>query len=487
MSKDKNKISSDAESSKEATTTKTELNLGLSEILESEPGLDLGKHLNRLARRRGFDDEKEDKSSGTESDSKVMLFNEMAKEQRWQELLVICDRELSKKLDSDNTEAELNEKFYRLWWLKGQLELGQVPIGILSAPLDSVTRDLAECDSEAFSPEQEKLFAELKPFAAELLSQVARLLGFEKEGPLAITFIERAAKLDKKFEEELYEAANQILGKLKEVPAYKQSKEDKRFIDYLKETKQSTEPKTSEIIPDGTERKNRSVKAKTLQQEQPKEGEGSAQKRPLKLFGGAIILVCLCIYFLFFSAKELQHAPEETIAAGREPALSTPPFNRLRSLGHLDALLQQINKVESTDTASVEKQDLPKKEEQRELVNTEQPIEPPELKAIFSSENISKEAKEHRVIDKDFVKGFPGTGDPGVKAYFVKRFKEPKQYELLVDTKVMARPSFRAPVLVSIQAGKRVQVIEQLGPWLKLRSSKGQLGYILAQDAGEIS
>lgn len=60
------------------------------------------------------------------------------------------------------------------------------------------------------------------------------------------------------------------------------------------------------------------------------------------------------------------------------------------------------------------------------------------------------------------------------------------KYEILKDTKVFDAPSSDGMEISSLFKGDRINVVEKIDHWLKLRSLKGKSGFIRAQDAKAI-
>jgi hypothetical protein len=59
-------------------------------------------------------------------------------------------------------------------------------------------------------------------------------------------------------------------------------------------------------------------------------------------------------------------------------------------------------------------------------------------------------------------------------------------YRVLVNTSVLANPSYSAEVVGRLEPGDRVFVEGKLGRWVRLRSKRGRGGFVLAEDVAEI-
>lgn len=60
------------------------------------------------------------------------------------------------------------------------------------------------------------------------------------------------------------------------------------------------------------------------------------------------------------------------------------------------------------------------------------------------------------------------------------------RYEILINTSVMDRPSFKSKEVAELYVGDYIVVEARLGRWLRIRSVKGEPGFILAQDAEKV-
>ena len=70
-----------------------------------------------------------------------------------------------------------------------------------------------------------------------------------------------------------------------------------------------------------------------------------------------------------------------------------------------------------------------------------------------------------------------------LKSYEVEEFAPPKLFRTITSTEVLAAPSLLAKSLAHLEPQTPVHVTRKMGHWLELRSVKGKVGYIYAQDA----
>ena len=76
-------------------------------------------------------------------------------------------------------------------------------------------------------------------------------------------------------------------------------------------------------------------------------------------------------------------------------------------------------------------------------------------------------------------------GQP-VRSYEVQRYPSPVLFKTIASTQVLSAPSFLATSLVRLAPDTSIQVVSRMGQWLELRSTEGNRGFILAQDAQEV-
>ncbi|HQH26990.1 MAG TPA: hypothetical protein PLP17_06300 [Oligoflexia bacterium] len=73
-------------------------------------------------------------------------------------------------------------------------------------------------------------------------------------------------------------------------------------------------------------------------------------------------------------------------------------------------------------------------------------------------------------------------GSP-LRSFEVQQFNPPLRYRTITATDVLSAPSLLASTYARLEADIPVDVTARMGQWLELRSQKGQVGYIYAQDA----
>ncbi|NMC63977.1 MAG: hypothetical protein GYA55_12510, partial [SAR324 cluster bacterium] len=105
----------------DADTNESALDLGLSYLIKDDKA--------KTADSTGID--KGEDSVGTSEDK----FSLLAEKEDWEALSEISAKKIQGASSLDDAEA-------KLWWIKSQLHLKRVPVSILAAPLDSISREL---------------------------------------------------------------------------------------------------------------------------------------------------------------------------------------------------------------------------------------------------------------------------------------------------------------------------------------------------------
>lgn len=493
-----------------------------------------------------------DEAQLTETD--LSPYRKLAGQGSWNELMLLCEDRLN-TIEGEDSEA-------RLWWIKSQIELDAVPMSILSAPMDTATRNVSEDEISICGEEiDESRLAEVRRLALEVLQQGADKLAAIGDHATAVTFLHRSFKAGAPVSDKLLSCVESYQQELDDIPDYQRSAEQSESIEFLRELKDDLaahnehlqkEAKRAALLNMKTTAEEKQVDASTEQPDDIKHTSGlksvslesdhtdlssfGAVPERSKLWQRAIAAIgVVSVVVLFFaawkfgglnwigwvSASSERFAFEETSLVGIDvkPRLKFASLRRVGTLGHLDALYYDIGLQKNTaatdalsdilkQAAAAERAAAPvrtaapvtqvavsappaatrvvrhkKPAPSQPLVNTDEPAEPLEIRNILLSGGYRPEEASRPVIDENYVKSFPGGGQASKAGYPVYRFSPPKVYRVVATTRVLMRPSFRSGAKSELKAGSYIEVVEDLSIWLKLKSRKGQYGYILAQDA----
>lgn len=211
----------------------------------------------------------------------------------------------------------------------------------------------------------------------------------------------------------------------------------------------------------------------------PPSSEPADQKKSyLVPIMGFALLLGLGVLFYPNTEKRLEQAikPKQSPLASilNEPIVSEPkPIEINEKLKNLNKELREdlSNKPLKNESFTYE----PKKEEKTNKKPTL-----PKLEVAGVSENntvkLKGSGKETEYVDptKPFYRN--DKKEHNAKGWLGTR------YEVLVTTGVRPSPNLNAPIKVRLNPGDSVEVVNQFGIWLELRSKNGNSGYVLAQD-----
>lgn len=418
-------------------------------------------------------------------------FLALAQELKWEEVKLLAEKQLS----TSGEKQTVPEIEARLWWIKSQLASGSVPTSILSAPLDSASARILEIQRTSSGS---KVPEALTGFCGVLLQQLGELLFTNGERGLALSFFERAYRLDPTTGANLARHLKDEILKLRENPAAKHDLKLKakllKLEQGLKELEASNVDVDAATVPES--RTAAQVGAETFH---------APRSRPVP-WGALALMSALLIVSAWGWRSGLLHAylssQDPAVATSAlivrvDPLLVMPEMQRVSGVSNLDALYYDIDAGKPRADGKPQKEDravappvgaaVPAVERVSEsvgssqgkvTVNTSGPVEGPEFRDL-------KDEKEDLSLrrSQELFGGGTGRRDDAPQGFEVEKFDADKLYVVIAKTNVMARPSYQTAALAELQTGDKVLVESKLGPWLKLRSKHGQSGYILAQDA----
>jgi hypothetical protein len=402
------------------------------------------------------------------------ILQELAAKEKWNELSKACELELSN--DEKNIEA-------KLLWIKAQYKCKSIPIPILASSLDSVSLLVEASDSLGKD--------NLKKLCADLLHEVSLVLKCEDDKELAEVLSSRAEKI---------------------IPS-------NQFIE-------ERDPNSAKAYPnyDFVEARLRAKNEVVYQ-----EGNIARYSYRFGLLVTCLIIACSA-YYLFYSNSYSNYnldTASEMLSVNITPALLPPNIERLTGLSQLDAVYYEIeNKTEKIDNMIVQDvaQTLPIAADNRvsqsqdnntslshadnnkappvpklpvgntnvnvnralDVVDTSGPIEQGSnaYDNSYRSPLLEPEKQEDQAIELDFPPYKSNMSGKSNKQPSNKDQDLPKNlYVIVSPTRIMQEPSYWAKTRGDLEEGDRVEVLESLGKWLRIRTKKGRTGYILSQDA----
>lgn len=447
----------------------------------------------------------------TESQLTYNEYEKLAAAESWRELASLCESRCPPGRADENIEA-------RLWWIRSQLELRAVPLSILAAPLESCTRKLIEDSATTEEAVRELAHSTLLDLGEGLLRN--------SEWDLGASFVERATKLgssglklmrervsahvrNPKLPEQHKGRLQALCGEAQEGPAAAATS-----------AKMDTVPEAERLArfqAKMEERKGSAVNSSVLVTSPP------VQSTFLRWPAAAgIFLVILAALFLYrpdtlpnlLAMLDTSASPVAVNlnlgSVARSPQLIAPSSERVQTLSELDAIYYEFNQRGSagkrdaeavqptaaetvTEVAAaslvsspvatpieVAKLEGPASPPAPELRPTKPAKEKVDTSGPLESERDRRERSEPEATTSGLRDDLFGKGS------LRDAFRDGRIQRVIVRTKVMAEPSYRANVVDVLDIGARVEVVSKDGPWLKLRSRMGKPGYILAQDTEDV-
>jgi len=373
----------------------------------------------------------------------------------------------------------------RFWWVRASVALGSVPLSILAAPLETVTREIAEATKRGGSVDSELVGA-----ASELLVEVSGQLQEKGDHATALSFAERAFRLTGGASDTLARVVARVLS-LPE-PSARRDPAGVRLRERCRKLgeelgvgatpSQRAEPKI-ESTP--------KFVASALQLEKTTDVERSTDSslRPLLVVLAAAVLGAAGMRFFVGEAPE--HGGESTIALlvpEMRPELRAPAIERLSSLSQLDAIFYDFDRGGERRAALTREGAAPavapvaQRTGPKEVVNTAGPVEPADVVEALRAPSTKPEDDVGSILFGAPKPRFPGADRGEPRPLPVDRFGAERDYVVITSTRVLTRPSFTGSAVAELRSGDRVRAEGLVGDWLKIRSRNGQVGYILSQD-----
>jgi hypothetical protein len=385
-------------------------------------------------------------------------YEKLARGGKWRELVQVTDSEIGRAGESaDPIDA-------RLWWIRGHLEAGSMPVSFLAAPLEAVCRRLKK------GGVPEDLAPWLVSTAEAVVSRLERQLG-SAEHVASL----RAAMLACGYPLEGHsEATGAAQGAQRPAGGAGSASREQRG---------PTEFSAAAGAAEGV-----STRAPQL--------EGRWQRKTV-LACGALALASVGYGLVWWGSVGLfaatVPAAEGFVRDARPLEQLNPVLERRDPVGSLGALFYTIDTkgstpsnggagpvASATDSAGGPERGgrspVAARNRGKERINTRSPVESPELQERLRRRERREPADRGRREPIPIPNSGSG-GDP---------FDPGGVFRVLTRTSVLAAPSYSAEVVGKLEPGDRVFVEARLGRWVRLRSKRGRGGFVLADDVSEI-
>ncbi len=445
------------------------------------------------------------------SDS-VRVYLDLEKANAWMELARRAEADMESK-----GEERIPAKIF---WVKAQHVLGVVPASVLAGPLDAATKELEQAGNFAVDRDT---YVVTTNVAVEMLTMIGELLRERGSAELGVTLFERAYALDPTVGGEFAAMLEAEIERIQNNPKLRlDPKCQNRVAKYKKLAGTLT-------------RASGHVSVVREGEPHPVPGtDGEARRtgrkgRGLMRVSACVIAALVITYFQQEKIRAYLHlqevdliSVERSIEPGVSVAMRFPGVERMSSQGQLASLLGDIEKIpvpERPVTEAVLKQESPRQEmaQQPPAADPQQPpparLEPlrrgkesidtsgPRQRDDFPDRSERPEVLDEQIPAIDFPPFRNSRREPPPYDYDRGRtppppsslpppagqdtFSEGRIFTAVARTKILRSASYYSESIGNLEIGDRVLVAGRDGKWLKLRSRKGQVGYVLAQDLEE--
>ena len=384
----------------------------------------------------------------------------------------------------------------RAWWLRAQIELAELPLGVLIAPLDSLTDALLRGGALGTEARGD----ELRGLIVPMMEQVCGRLVSDGEWDFSIALLERFQRIAPTKERELQELVRRLRAALP-------GDEQLRLSRLLALSPSGGLAGTAVHQP--VQSQDLAAPAVTIELEQTDVAaspKGASRRRAIVLAVGVLGAAGAVGAFLWTGREpSVGRLPPLSIQTTAE--LQLPPALPLSVARQLDTLFQDIGRARASvgDLPIEQVEGAPSRAARAPAavngasrstpaagsdqvagasvvgpapapaaavsINTQGPVEPKEVREAL----LRPPEREPNIMDLAKPAGRrqlerPADTGPGV-------------YRIVARTDVLSRPTYRSYRVAILEVGDKIQVDEDMGAWLRLRSRNGRPGYILAQDA----
>jgi len=438
------------------------------------------------------------------------IYSTLANQKKWGELSNLCENNMGTEDDGDPIVA--------VWWVRSKIELGTVPASILAAPLKRAAEKIIKfseiSSSSLIKPEFNE--AVVRNELGRLLFEFSRKLIIGLSDSYSLIFAEFAVKMDPTSKGKVLELLNNEVKKLT-LKTGRRAQREKRIDEINKlissiNSKSFIKAEHSKLI---ANEEFKPAISKSIQNSNtgtlplPEAKKGINKSSNLGFFYSALFLIIVFSYFYgsYFQSlwKSRDVLAVQPIIDDRIiPASEVQEPQRLSNISSIDSILYGIGADRKTEipteipsSAKISTQidtnikvekilepekvlennvDEKKKTLTKEKIDTQGPLEG----SIFYPE-----LRQEYTKDKEEVSLFPDSQDElkNPKPSNREVLDRARMFRIISKTKVMSSPSYFAVAMAILDPGARIEVIEKMGDWLKLRSRMGQSGYVLAQDA----
>jgi hypothetical protein len=372
-------------------------------------------------------------------------YHELLVQGRWSDLVRVSEERLA--LD-DSNEA-------RVWWVRGHLGALSMPASFLAAPLEVLCRKLA---ATPLSGELRKALLETGPLLLQRLEAVS-----DHEQALSLR------------------AALERLGVIEPLAAGLERKRRKTSTDLHSISSQPFSLAEAAHIGAGLDSEKRRARA-------PAKAFAIARMR---VGAFALLLLLFGVVWVAVNRSEMwwrgtpQVASESFISASEAAEQVIPASDSRGVVGSLSALFYSMRGQEqSLEVESKGVVDSPQVQVAagREKVDTSGPVEG----EGFQQAAQSRIDRDRELRAEPVRPQLPAVNDSPSLKHDRPAVDVSRMGRVSHSTSVYAAPNYKANILGRLEPGDKVMIEGNAGRWLRLRSRKGNGGYVLRDDVVEV-
>lgn len=404
----------------------------------------------------------------------------LAREGRWNELIDQAEAILS---GEDSSEA-------RVWWVRGHLGALSMPASFLAAPLEALCRRVA---GTPLSPELNEALQETAPLLVKRLEDVA-------ENDLAASLraaLERLALLPPGSAERERRIRKKTDAKMKSLAAQGLTLAEDGSIVPVQAAKANAARVDFNVMP---------LPGRLKRKANAKKGISGTRLAGVMVVACALLVVALLWSFegvpTWLGSSEIQIASEGFISNGEAAEQVIPVLDERGKVGSLSALFYSIGSAgaggdtqpsQTGATGAVDGQGIAAAnsssgvdgassgaKRQLEQINTSGPVEGPEFqRGVERSGGPFGSGIGPVQPELPAVNDSPSIRHPGPAVDVARSGRA------IRSTSVYAGASYGSEVVGRLEPGDRVMIEGNAGRWLRLRSRKGNGGYVRREDVEE--
>ena len=407
----------------------------------------------------------------------------------WEDLSRLTERRIS---ETKNEDLEA-----RIWWINSQIGGGSMPISLLEGSVDSVT------EAVSASEDGTELREKLKQLSIILLKTVSAKIS--TTSPHYQIFVDRLSSFGVNASEVNASPVNASpvnASVVKNNVVEKGTKQDPVLsspLESLVGTPSTSGESKASFTSSPSVSSELDFTSRTVR-------KNHDTRNRLLLIVGLVLFVSLIVFSNLYWKEWLGNeqsiqSPETELAQSQivSAAPELPALSPSDNFSQLDAVFYGLgDNPERTDPSQTARpqQHLNQQTQQREIPlhedvpTQESPREKIQIDTSGPIEDRRPRASNRQPLippgpdsSNDSSRGSASTNDGGQNRKMGGQ-KNDRFATVIQSTDVRRGPNFRSPVVSQLNKGDEVEVDDNLGDWVQIRSREGRIGFVLSSDLG---